>query len=245
MAGHSKWNNIKQRKGAQDKKRSKIFQKLSREIYMAAKQGGGDTDTNPALRLAMDRARAENMPKDNIKRAIDKATTSGAGEDYDPVMYEGYGPSGVGILTEALTDNRNRTNTNVRIAYNKNGGNIGEAGSVSYMFERKGYIAIERSTTDVDEDTMLMEVLEAGAEELETSEEVFEIFTEQTDFAQVRDYLEGEGFTLAQSELTMIPMNTIALSDEDYEILENIIDALEDDDDVTDVHHNAVRASEE
>ena len=245
MAGHSKWNNIKQRKGAQDKKRSKIFQKLSREIYMAAKQGGGDIDTNPALRLAMDRARAENMPKDNIKRAIDKATTSGAGEDYDPVMYEGYGPSGVGILTEALTDNRNRTNTNVRIAYNKNGGNIGEAGSVSYMFERKGYIAIERSTTDVDEDTMLMEVLEAGAEELETSEEVFEIFTEQTDFAQVRDYLEGEGFTLAQSELTMIPMNTVSLSDEDYEILENIIDALEDDDDVTDVHHNAVRASEE
>lgn len=244
MAGHSKWNNIKQRKGAQDKKRSKIFQKLSREIYMAAKQGGGYIDTNPALRLAMDRARAENMPKDNIKRAIDKATTSGAGEDYDPVMYEGYGPSGVGILTEALTDNRNRTNTNVRIAYNKNGGNIGEAGSVSYMFERKGYIAIERSTTDVDEDTMLMEVLEAGAEELETSEEVFEIFTEQTDFAQVRDYLEGEGFTLAQSELTMIPMNTIALSDEDYEILENIIDALEDDDDVTDVHHNAVRVSE-
>lgn len=245
MAGHSKWNNIKQRKGAQDKKRSKIFQKLSREIYMAAKQGGGDTDTNPALRLAMDRARAENMPKDNIKRAIDKATTSGAGEDYDPVMYEGYGPSGVGILTEALTDNRNRTNTNVRIAYNKNGGNIGEAGSVSYMFERKGYIAIERSTTDVDEDTMLMEVLEAGAEELETSEEVFEIFTEQTDFAQVRDYLEEEGFTLAQSELTMIPMNTVALSDEDYETLENIIDALEDDDDVTDVHHNAVRANEE
>ena len=212
---------------------------------MAAKQGGGDIDTNPALRLAMDRARAENMPKDNIKRAIDKATTSGAGEDYDPVMYEGYGPSGVGILTEALTDNRNRTNTNVRIAYNKNGGNIGEAGSVSYMFERKGYIAIERSTTDVDEDTMLMEVLEAGAEELETSEEVFEIFTEQTDFAQVRDYLEEEGFTLAQSELTMIPMNTVSLSDEDYEILENIIDALEDDDDVTDVHHNAVRASEE
>ena len=245
MAGHSKWNNIKQRKGAQDKKRSKIFQKLSREIYMAAKQGGGDIDTNPALRLDMDRARAENMPKDNIKRAIDKATTSGAGEDYDPVMYEGYGPSGVGILTEALTDNRNRTNTNVRIAYNKNGGNIGEAGSVSYMFERKGYIAIERSTTDVDEDTMLMEVLEAGAEELETSEEVFEIFTEQTDFAQVRDYLEEEGFTLAQSELTMIPMNTVSLSDEDYEILENIIDALEDDDDVTDVHHNAVRASEE
>src|SRR5699024_7141491 len=185
MAGHSKWNNIKQRKGAQDKKRSKIFQKLSREIYMAAKQGGGDIDTNPALRLAMDRARAENMPKDNI----------------------------------------NRTNTNVRIAYNKNGGNIGEAGSVSYMFERKGYIAIERSTTDVDEDTMLMEVLEAGAEELETSEEVFEIFTEQTDFAQVRDYLEEEGFTLAQSELTMIPMNTVSLSDEDYEILENIIDA--------------------
>lgn len=245
MAGHSKWNNIKQRKGAQDKKRGKIFQKLSREIYMAAKQGGGDPDTNPALRLAMDRARSENMPKDNITRAIDKATSSGSGENYDPVMYEGYGPSGVGILAEALTDNRNRTNTNVRIAYNKNGGNIGEAGSVSYMFERKGYIVIERSTTEDDEETMLLEVLEAGAEELETSDEVFEIFTEQADFAQVRDHLEEKGYTLAQSELTMIPMNTVALSDEDYETLENILDALDDDDDVTDVHHNAVRASEQ
>src|SRR5699024_403905 len=182
MAGHSKWNNIKQRKGAQDKKRSKIFQKLSREIYMAAKQGGGDIDTNPALRLAMDRARAENMPKDNIKRAIDKATTSGAGEDYDPVMYEGYGPSGVRILTEAVTDNRNRTKTNARITYNTNGANIGEAGSVRYIFERKAYIAIERSTTDVDEDTMLMEVLAAGAEEVETRAEAFDSFTEQTDF---------------------------------------------------------------
>lgn len=244
MAGHSKWNNIKQRKGTQDKKRGKIFQKLSREIYMAAKQGG-DLETNPSLRLAVDRARAENMPKDNIKRAIDKATSSAGGENYSPAMYEGYGPSGVGILTETLTDNKNRTNTNVRIAYNKNGGHIGEAGSVSYMFDRKGYIVIERSTTDVDEDTMLIEVLEAGAEELETSDEVFEIYTELQNFAQVRDYLENEGYTLTTSELTMVPMNTVNLSDEDFETLMDIIDALEDDDDVTEVHHNGVKASEE
>ncbi|MBG9982844.1 YebC/PmpR family DNA-binding transcriptional regulator [Aerococcaceae bacterium DSM 111020] len=245
MAGHSKWNNIKQRKGAQDAKRGKIFQKLSREIYVAAKQGGGDPDMNPALRLAMDRAKAQNMPNDNVKRAIDKATSSADGDNFEEVMYEGYGPNGVGIMAQALTDNRNRTQTNVRVCYNKNGGTIGEMGSVSYMFERKGYIAIEREGLDVNEDEMLMSVLEAGGDELEVSDEVFEIYTQTNDFASVRDSLEEDGYHLSTAELSMIPQNEIQLSDEDYSVLEGIIDALEDDDDVTEVFHNGVKASSE
>ncbi len=245
MAGHSKWNNIKQRKGAQDAKRGKIFQKLSREIYVAAKQGGGDPDMNPALRLAMDRAKAQNMPNDNVKRAIDKATSSADGDNFEEVMYEGYGPNGVGIMAQALTDNRNRTQTNVRVCYNKNGGTIGEMGSVSYMFERKGYIAIEREGLDVNEDEILMSVLEAGGDELEVSDEVFEIYTQTNDFASVRDSLEEEGYHLSTAELSMIPQNEIPLSDEDYSVLEGIIDALEDDDDVTEVFHNGVKASSE
>lgn len=172
MAGHSKWNNIKQRKGAQDAKRGKIFQKLSREIYMAAKSGGPDPASNPSLRLVLDKAKAANMPNDNVQRAIKKATSAGEGDNYDEVVYEGYGPAGVAILVHALTDNKNRTATNVRVAINKNGGSLGETGSVAYMFDRKGYIAIVREGLDVDEDTMLMSVLEAGGEELEASEEV-------------------------------------------------------------------------
>ena len=245
MAGHSKWNNIKQRKGAQDAKRGKIFQKLSREIYVAAKQGGGYPDTNPALRLAMDKAKGQNMPNDNVKRAIDKATSSADGDNFEEVMYEGYGPSGVGILAQALTDNRNRTQTNVRICYNKNGGNIGEMGSVSFMFDRKGYIAIEREGLDVDEDTMFMSVIEAGGEDLETADEVFEIYTEAGDFAAVRDALEAEGYELDNAELTMVPQTEVPLSDEDYETLMGIIDALEDDDDVSEVYHNGVKAFEQ
>lgn len=240
MAGHSKWNNIKQRKGAQDAKRGKIFQKLSREIYVAAKQGGGDPDTNPALRLAMDRAKSQNMPNDNVKRAIEKATSSAEGDDFEEVMYEGFGPNGVGILAQALTDNRNRTQTNVRICYNKNGGNIADMGSVSYLFNRKGYIIILREGLQVDEDDMLMTVLESGAEELETQDEVFEIYTEVQDFSAVRDYLEAEGFELETAELTMVPTMEVPLSKEEYEQLEIIIDALEDDDDVSQIYHNGV-----
>ncbi|MEG0285860.1 MULTISPECIES: YebC/PmpR family DNA-binding transcriptional regulator [Vagococcus] len=239
MAGHSKWNNIKQRKGAQDAKRGKIFQKLSREIYMAAKSGGPDPASNPSLRLVLDKAKAANMPNDNVQRAIKKATTAGEGDNYDEVVYEGYGPAGVAILVHALTDNKNRTGTNVRVAFNKNGGSLGETGSVAYMFDRKGYIAIVREGLDVDEDTMLMSVLEAGGEELEASEEVFEIYTEASDFADVRDALEKEGYELAQAELTMVPQMVTELTEEQQEILEGIIDVLEDDDDVSDVYTSA------
>lgn len=238
MAGHSKWNNIKQRKGAQDKKRGKLFQKYSKEIYKAAKDGGDDPEMNSSLRLAIDKAKAGNMPNDNIERAIKRATDPNEGANYDEVSYEGYGPNGVGIYVETLTDNTNRTATNVRVAFDRNGGNLGEKGSVSYMFERKGYIAIEREDLDMDEDDMLMAVLEAGGEDLETSEEVFEIYTEAIDFADVRDALE-EDFTLAQKELTMVPNIKVQLSEEDENQLEQLIDALEDDDDVNEVYTNA------
>ena len=234
MSGHSKWHNIQGRKNAQDAKRGKVFQKLSREIYMAAKAGGPDPSMNPALRLVVDKAKAANMPNDNVERAIKKATSAVDETNYDEITYEGYGPGGVGILVHALTDNRNRTATNVRVAFTRNGGSLGETGSVRYLFDRKGYIAIERDGLTVDEETMFEDVLEAGAEDLQTSPEVFEIYTAPEDFAAVRDELEKE-FTLAQAELTMIPQTTIDLNEEQKEQLERLVDKLEDDDDVSEV----------
>lgn len=234
MSGHSKWHNIQGRKNTQDAKRGKVFQKLSREIYMAAKAGGPDPSMNPALRLVVDKAKAANMPNDNVERAIKKATSAVDETNYDEITYEGYGPGGVGILVHALTDNRNRTATNVRVAFTRNGGSLGETGSVSYLFDRKGYIVIERDGLAVDEETMFEDVLEAGAEDLQTSPEVFEIYTAPEDFAAVRDELEKE-FTLAQAELTMIPQTTIDLNEEQREQLERLVDKLEDDDDVSEV----------
>lgn len=239
MAGHSKWKNIQGRKNAQDAKRGKVFQKLSREIYVAAKSGGPDPDTNPSLRMILDKARSANMPNDNIQRALKKASSAGEGENYDEVTYEGYGPEGVAILVTTLTDNRNRTATNVRVAFNKNGGSLGETGSVSYMFERKGYLAIAREGLVCDEDTMMMAVIEAGGEELRTSEEVFEIYTEPTDFPTVRDALLEDGYELAQSELTMVPQTLVELSEKAQEQLEKLVDALEEDDDVSEVFTSA------
>lgn len=237
MAGHSKWKNIQGRKNAQDAKRGKIFQKIAREIYVAAKNGA-DPELNPALRQALDKARSANVPNENIKRAIKRATDAGAGENYDEVTYEGYGPNGVAVLVYALTDNRNRTGGSVRTAFTHNGGTLGERGSVAFQFERKGYLAIEREGLDVDEDTMMLAVLEAGAEELITSDEVFEIYSEPADFQSVREVLEAD-YELAQAELAMIPNVTIELPAESVEQFEKMIDALEDDDDVTDVIHNA------
>lgn len=239
MAGHSKWKNIQGRKNAQDAKRGKLFQKLSREIYMAAKNGGPDASTNPSLRLVLDKAKANNMPNDNIERAIKKATSAGESENYDEVVYEGYGPGGVAILVYCLTDNRNRTATNVRVAFNKNGGSLGETGSVSYLFDRRGYIAIERENLTIDEDAMLESVIEAGAEELETSEEVFEIYTDPSDFTSVRDALEKDGYELAQAELTMIPQVSVQLDEQKKSQLEQLVSKLEEDDDVSEVFTSA------
>ncbi|AIM25354.1 YebC/PmpR family DNA-binding transcriptional regulator [Melissococcus plutonius] len=239
MSGHSKWNNIQGRKNAQDAKRGKIFQKLSREIYMAAKTGGIDPAMNPSLRLAVDKGKAANMPNDNIDRAIKKASSSTDGENYDEVTYEGYGPGGTAILVYALTDNRNRTATNVRVAFTRNGGSLGETGSVSYMFDRKGYIVITREALEIDEDEMLEAVLEAGAEDMEVSEEVFEIYTSPEDFVSVRDALEMVGYQLAQAELTIVPQTTVTLDEEQLGKLQKLVDRLEDDDDVTQVFTSA------
>ncbi len=239
MAGHSKWKNIQHRKGAQDAKRGKIFQKLSKEIYQAAKDGGPDPETNASLRLAVDKAKTNNMPNDNIDRAIKRATDAGQGADYKEVLYEGYGPNGIAVLVYALTDNLNRSSTNIRLGFDRNGGSLGEKGSVSYMFDRKGYIAISREGLDLSEDDMLMQVLEAGGEDLETSDEVFEIYTDGHDYASVRDALKEAGFKLDQSELTMVPQTTIRVPEDKAELFEKMIDALEDDDDVSEVYHNA------
>ncbi|WP_153732659.1 YebC/PmpR family DNA-binding transcriptional regulator [Sporosarcina obsidiansis] len=238
MAGHSKWKNIQNRKGAQDAKRGKIFQKMSREIYVVAKSGGDDPDTNPALRLAIDKSKSMNVPNDVIQRAIDKATGAGADENYEEVIYEGYGPGGVAVLVYCLTENRNRTAPNVRVAFNKNGGSMGESGSVSYLFERKGRLFIER-TVEMDEDTVMLTALEAGAEDIMNTEEGFEILTIPTDFLAVKEAFEAENFPLLSAEIDMIPSVYAELSKEQEEQFEKMIDALEEDDDVQDIFHNA------
>lgn len=238
MAGHSKWNNIKQRKGAQDAKRGKIFAKLSKEIYQAAKDGGPDPDINASLRGAIDDARAQNMPNDNIKRAIKRATDAGDGDDYVPVLYEGYGPNGVAVLVEGLTDNANRTAASVRSAFTKNDSNLGAQGSVSYMFDRKGYFVIEREELDIDEDEMLMIVLEAGGDDLETHDEVFEVYSGPNDFAGVRNALQEAGFKFAQAGLVYVPQNTVPVDEETQEAIETLMAVLEDDDDVSEIYHN-------
>ncbi|GKV65733.1 MULTISPECIES: YebC/PmpR family DNA-binding transcriptional regulator [Sporosarcina] len=237
MAGHSKWKNIQNRKGAQDAKRGKIFQKMSREIYVAAKSGGNDPDTNPALRLAIDKSKSENVPNDVIQRAIDKATGTGADENYEEVIYEGYGPGGTAVLVYCLTENRNRTGPNIRTAFNKNGGSLGETGSVNYLFERKGRLFIER-TEETDEDSVMLAALEAGAEDILSSEEGFEILTEAADFLSVKDSLEAEDFKFLSAEVDMVPSVYAELSNEQEEQFELMLEALEDDDDVQNVYTN-------
>ncbi|WP_434786116.1 YebC/PmpR family DNA-binding transcriptional regulator [Lactobacillus iners] len=243
MSGHSKWHNIQGRKNAQDAKKGKIFQKLSRELFMAAKSGGPDPSGNPSLRLVMDKARAANMPKSNIERAIKKAEGN-SDEHYDEITYEGYAPGGVAVLVEALTDNKNRTASAVRVAFTRNGGTMGATGSVAYMFDRKGYIVIDRSTTDADEDQVLMDVMDAGGDDLQASDDAFEIYTDPKAFTGVRDALEKAGYKLADAELTMVSQNTTAVPAEKKEQFERLIDALEDDDDVSNVYTAAADEDE-
>ncbi|TGB04188.1 YebC/PmpR family DNA-binding transcriptional regulator [Halobacillus salinus] len=238
MAGHSKWSNIKHRKGAQDKKRGKLFMKLAREIYMAAKEGGGDPDTNPNLRQAVDKARSNNMPNDNVDRAIKKATGDLEGVNYEEFTYEGYGPGGVAVMVTVLTDNKNRTAADVRHAFNKNDGNLGENGCVSFMFNRRGFLVIDRSTNEADEEEMLLEAIEAGAEDMETTDSHFEIYTEPEAFSEVKQTLEQDGYTFSTSEVTMIPETYTPLDEKGVEKMLKLIDMLEDNDDVSEVYHN-------
>ena len=235
MAGHSKFKNIMHRKGAQDKKRSAMFSKLSREITVAAKMGMPDPDMNPRLRLAVNAAKAQSMPKDNIQRAIDKAT-SGDDENYEEVRYEGYGPGGSAIIVEALTDNRNRTATNIRTAFSKNGGNLGETGSVGFMFDRKGEVTYKAEVGDAD--TVMMAAIEAGAEDVESTEDGHTIYCEDSELNDVSNALEKE---LGESESTKLvwkPTTTTELDLEGMQKLMKLVDALEDDDDVQRVTTN-------
>lgn len=238
MAGHSKWSNIKRRKGAQDAKRGKIFMRHAKEIYTAAKQGGGDPEMNAALRLAVDRARAVNMPNDNIERSIKKATGTLDGAKYEEVTYEGYGPGGVAVIVQVLTDNRNRTAAEIRHAFSRNGGNLGESGCVSFMFDRKGYIVILNEDGNIDEDELTLQVLELGADDLESENNVFEIYTSPENFHEISEQLRKQEYTLEEAEITYIPQNYSELSSSDEEKMLKLIDMLEEDEDVQDVHHN-------
>ena len=235
MAGHSKWANIQHRKGRQDAVRAKLFSKLSKEITIAAKMGDPDPDKNPRLRLAVKEAKSQSMPKDNIERAIKKAV-GGEGDEYEEIRYEGYGPSGVAVIVEAMTDNRNRTASNVRSTFSKNGGNLGETGSVGFMFERKGEVVYPADAGDGD--TVMMAAIEAGAEDVESSEDGHVIWCADTDLNDVATALEAE---LGESESTKLvwkPTTTTELDLDGMQKLMRLIDALEDDDDVQRVTSN-------
>ncbi|QNK89978.1 YebC/PmpR family DNA-binding transcriptional regulator [Sporosarcina sp. resist] len=238
MAGHSKWKNIQNRKGAQDAKRGKVFQKMSKEIFVAAKAGGPDAESNASLRLAIEKAKGVNVPNDVIKRAVDKATGAGADENYEEVIYEGYGPGGVAVLVYCLTENRNRTAPNMRVAFSKNGGSLGESGSVGYMFDRKGRLFIER-TDSTDEDAVMMAALEAGADDIESTADGFEIITQPTDFLTVKETLEAEGIEFISADIEMIPSMYTVLSEDAEEQFEKMLEVLENDEDVQDIYHNA------
>ena len=235
MSGHSKWATIHRKKGLLDAARGKMFQKLTKEIMVAAKGGSPDPNQNAALRLAVDKAKAQNMPKDNIQKAIDKAVGSADAANYENLRYEGYGHGGVAFMVDCLTDNRNRTASAVRSAFTKAGGNLGTDGSVSYMFERRGSIVIP---SEYDEDTMMMVALDAGALDFEKVEDSYIITTDQNSFTAVRDALEGNGLEFLEASVEMVPQNTVELDEAAAEKMQRLIDNLEDNDDVMNVYSN-------
>ncbi len=237
MSGHSKWSTIKRKKGANDAQRAKIFTKIAREIIVAVKAGGPDPENNSRLKDVVAKARSNNMPNENINRTIKKASGSADTDSYENITYEGYGPGGVAVIVETLTDNRNRTAADVRHAFDKFGGNLGQTGCVSFMFDRKGVILMENDG-DIDEEELTMDVLEAGADDIEAGDEFFEITTSPEQFATVRDQLEGK-YTLASAEITMVPQTMTELTDENQITMMNkMLETLEDNDDVQEVYHN-------
>lgn len=238
MAGHSKWHNIRRKKGAIDAKRGKIFMRHAKNIYTVAKEGGGDPDMNPALRTMIDKAKADNMPNDNIERAIKKATGTLDGARYEEVTYEGYGPGGTAVIVHTLTDNRNRTASEVRHAFSKHGGNLGESGCVSFMFDRKGIIVILDEENALDEDELTLEAIEAGAEDITFEDNVYEIMTDPADFQGVQANLEAAGYKLEDAEITAIPQTRTELDETAADQFDQLIDMLEESEDVQDVHHN-------
>ena len=236
MSGHSKWAGIKHRKAAQDAKKGKMFTKIVKELSVAARCGGGDPNANPRLRLAIQRAKDINMPSDNIERAIKKGTGELEGVSYEEVTYEGYGPAGVAIIVEALTDNKNRTTSEIRNIFSKKDGNMAGSGSVNWMFEKKGYFLINKST--IDEDSLTAIALEAGAEDLTQEGDSYEVKTQLQDFEKVKKILEKKGVKLDVSEITMIPKSTIKITDEKAKVVLGLVEALEEHDDVQNVYAN-------
>ena len=239
MSGHSKWATIKRKKEVTDSKRSSAFTKVTREIIVAAKAGGGDPEHNFRLRLAVLKAKATNMPNDNIQRAIKRGTgESDDASQYEEVYYEGYGPAGVAILVQALTDNRNRTAGDMRYIFSRNAGNLGEAGCVGWIFSSKGLITIDAAESGMTEDQLFELAIEAGAEDLKKEEEVFEIYTEPGQLEAVRKYLDAKKIPLKSVEVTMIPQNTVEVTGNQTEQVLRLIDALEENDDVQNVYSN-------
>ncbi len=238
MSGHSKWSSIKHKKGAADAKRGKMFTKLIKEITVAARMGGGgDPASNPRLRSAVLAAKAENMPKDNIERAIKKGTGELEGVSYEEITYEGYGPAGAAVLVESLTDNKNRTVADVRHIFSKSGGNLGENGCVAWMFEKKGYITVSKEK--VSEETLMEIALEAGAEDIKEDDKVFEIITATDSFESVKSALDKVSIICQEAEITMLPKTTTNLEGKDAEKMIKLMETLEDSDDVQKVYTNA------
>ena len=238
MSGHSKWHNIQNKKGKADAKRGKIFTKIGRELMIAVKNGGPDPDNNPKLRDAIAKAKAANMPNDTVQRSIKKASGELSAVDYERIVYEGYGPSGVAVIVDTLTDNKNRSAGNVRSAFTKGGGNMGTTGCVGFMFQEKGEIVIEKG--DLDEEELMMMALDAGAEDFNSDEEeVFIITTAPEDFGTVREALEAEGLEFLEAAVKMIPDTETAINEDDAKKFQKMLDLLEDDDDVQEVYHNA------
>ena len=240
MSGHSKWHNIQKTKGAQDAKRAAAFTKIAKEMIVAVKEGGGSTDPNNNSRLAtvITKAKAANMPNDNIKRVLERAAGAGSGDNYESITYEGYGPSGVAVIVETMTDSRNRTAGNVRHHFDKFGGNMGASGCVAWNFTKKGVLVIDNEDGDYEEDEVMMDALDAGAADFEPDEDVFTVYTDPDDFNTVAETL-GKKYNFVSAQIEQVPNEYKKLeSEEDIKLMEKLIDAFEDDDDVQNVWHN-------
>ena len=235
MSGHSKWHNIQAKKGKADAARGKIFTKLGRELLIAVKEGGADPAGNSKLKAVIAKCKAANMPNDTINNAIKKASSSN--ENYEEITYEGYGPNGVAVIVEASTDNKNRTAADVRHVFDKAGGNLGTSGCVSYMFNKKGVIVIEKETASMEEEELMMLALEAGAEDFTSEEEIYEVITDPSDFGTVSEALENAGISFLEAEVQMVP-TTVSLDEKGQEKMERLIERLEELDDVANIYHN-------
>ena len=236
MSGHSKWHNIQAKKGKADAARGKIFTKLGRELLIAVKEGGPDPAGNSKLKGVIAKCKAANMPNDTINNAIKKASTSN--ENYEEITYEGYGPCGVAVIVEAATDNKNRTAADVRHVFDKAGGNLGTTGCVSYMFNKKGVIVIEKASTTMDEEELMLLAIDSGAEDFVSEEEIYEITTDPSDFTEVREKLEENGLEFLEADVQMVPTTTVALDESGAEKMERLIERLEELDDVSNIYHN-------